>query len=383
MDVYFDNAASTRVRKEVIELMVKTMEADYANPGARHKKGVEAEEYIRQAASRIGKCIGAQPKEILFTSGGTESNNLALTGAARANARQGRHIITSAIEHAAVYRPLEALQEEGFELTVLPVDKRGQVSQRALKEALREDTILVSIMYVNNEMGAIEPVDCFGPLIKAANPHTLFHVDAVQAFGKLPIRVKDWRIDLLSVSGHKLQGPKGVGFLYAASGVKLAPLLFGGGQQRGLRSGTLNAPGIAGLGLAGELAYSDLAKTTEEIRNISECIIKGLSDVEGVYSNSCLEEGVPHILSLRVEGIPSEVLLHALEEKGIYVSSGAACSSSHPGISGTLRAIGLREEEAASTIRLSFSRDTTLEEGEYFLKQFRALLPLLRRFVRR
>ena len=383
MDVYFDNAASTRVRKEVIELMVKTMEADYANPGARHKKGVEAEEYIRQAASRIGKCIGAQPKEILFTSGGTESNNLALTGAARANARQGRHIITSAIEHAAVYRPLEALQEEGFELTVLPVDKRGQVSQRALKEALREDTILVSIMYVNNEMGAIEPVDCFGPLIKAANPHTLFHVDAVQAFGKLPIRVKDWRIDLLSVSGHKLQGPKGVGFLYASSGVKLAPLLFGGGQQRGLRSGTLNTPGIAGLGLAGELAYSDLAKTAEEIRNISECIIKGLSDVEGVYSNSCLEEGVPHILSLRVEGIPSEVLLHALEEKGIYVSSGAACSSSHPGISGTLRAIGLREEEAASTIRLSFSRDNTVEEGEYVLSQFRALLPLLRRFVRR
>ena len=255
MDAYFDNSASTKVSEKAIDIMLKTMREDYANSSAKHIKGVDAEKYVKDAAETIAKTLKVKKSEIIFTSGGTESNNMALLGTAMAKKRLGKHIIISGIEHPAVYMPATFLAEEGFELTVLPVDKTGRVDLEVLKESIREDTILVSIMYVNNEIGAVEPVDEISKIIKSKNANTLFHVDAIQAYTKFKINPKTQGIDMLSASGHKFHGPKGVGFLYINSDVKINPIIFGGGHQRGMRSGTLNTTGIAGMGVAAKEAY--------------------------------------------------------------------------------------------------------------------------------
>ena len=250
MEAYFDNSATTRVFDCVKDAVVNAMTVDYGNAAARHMKGVEAERLIKEARAEIAKSLKVQEKEILFTSGGTESNNTALIGAAFANQRAGKHLITTGVEHASIYNTMEFLREQGFEITYLPVDSYGCISLEELSQAVREDTILVSVMYVNNEIGAVEPVEEISKVIKAKNPKTLFHVDAIQAYGKYVIRPKKQGIDLLSVSGHKIHGPKGVGFLYIDEKAKVRPLLFGGGQQKGMRSGTENVPGCAGLGAA-------------------------------------------------------------------------------------------------------------------------------------
>lgn len=384
MDVYFDNSASTRVSERAIEIMLKTMREDYANTSAKHIKGVDAEKYVKDAADIIAKTLKVKKGEIIFTSGGTESNNLAIIGTAMARKRYGNHIIISGIEHPAVYRPAEFLMEQGFEVTVLPVNAEGAVDLEVLKSSLRDDTVLVSVMYVNNEIGAIEPVDEISRIIKAKNKDILFHVDAIQAYTKFKITPKTQGIDMLSASGHKFHGPKGVGFLYIDSSVKINPIIFGGGHQRGMRSGTLNTTGIAGMGVAAKEAYDDFEKKIKNIVDLKYYLMDNLEKIEGAILNTKRGENfAPQIISVSFEDIRAEVLLHALEDRGIYVSSGSACSSNHPGISGTLKAIGVREDLLDSTIRISLSELNNREEADYFLKNLVELLPLLRKFVRK
>lgn len=383
MEAYFDNSASTRVLEPVKDIVVKTMTEDYGNPSARHRKGMEAEQYMKEAAEIIAGTLKVAPKEIIFTSGGSESNNMALIGGALANKRAGNHIITTAIEHPSVYNPLSILEEQGFSVTYLPVDSRGHISLEELEHAIRPETILVSVMYVNNEVGAIEPVEAISQVIKKKNPDILFHVDAIQAYGKLVIRPKRQGIDLLSVSGHKIHGPKGVGFLYADQRVKLKPLIYGGGQQRGLRSGTENVPGIAGLGAAAKIMYTDHREKVKALYALKDHMISRLSELTGVAVNSFPGElSAPQIVSASFTEVRSEVLLHALEDKGIYVSSGSACSSNHPAVSGTLKGIGVKPELLDSTLRFSFGIFNTIEEVDYCIDVLKELLPVLRRYQR-
>ena len=384
MDAYFDNSASTKVSEKTIDIMLKTMREDDANSGAKHIKGVDAEKYVKDAAETIAKTLKVKKSEIIFTSGGTESNNMALLGTAMAKKRLGKHIIISGIEHPAVYMPATFLAEEGFELTVLPVDKTGRVDLEVLKESIREDTILVSIMYVNNEIGAVEPVDEISKIIKSKNANTLFHVDAIQAYTKFKINPKTRGIDMLSASGHKFHGPKGVGFLYINSDVKINPIIFGGGHQRGMRSGTLNTTGIAGMGVAAKEAYDEFDKRIEKIKSLKNFIMDELEKIEGAVLNTGRGDNfAPQIISVSFEDIRAEVLLHALEDRGIYVSSGSACSSNHPGISGTLKAVGIREDLLDATIRISLSELNNMEEAKYLIDNLNELLPLLRKFVRK
>lgn len=381
MRVYFDNAASTKVSEAAIEIMVKTMREDYANPSAKHIMGMEAEKYMREAQEIIAKTLKVAPKEIIFTSGGTESNNMALIATAHAHSRSGKHIISTSVEHAAVYEPLGCLREEGFDISIIPVDRYGHIDMEKLQNALRKDTIIVSAMFVNNEIGTLEPIEEMAALVHKYNPKIIFHTDATQAYGKYKIYPKRMGIDLMSTSAHKLHGPKGVGFLYADAKVKIKPLIYGGGQQRGMRSGTLNIPSIAGFAVAAKEAYENLEERREHVLKIKDYLIDKLENKEGIHINSQRgRESAPHILSISVRGIRSEVLLHALEEYSIYVASGSACSSNHPGISGTLRGIGLAEDLLGSTIRLSFSDQNSIEEAEYFLEKFNELLPKLRKF---
>lgn len=378
MEVYLDNAATTVVHEEVAELMTKVMREDYGNPSSLHKKGLTAEHYIRDAKEQIAKALRVQPKEIFFTSGGTESNNWALIGAAMANIRKGKHIITTSVEHASVLNPLRYLEEQGFRVTYLPVSESGILSINALKEAICGDTILVSVMGVNNEVGAVQPLEQVAEVIADANQDILLHVDAIQMFGKLPVYPKRQGIDLLSVSGHKLHGPKGIGFLYVKEKTKLKPLILGGNQQSGYRSGTENVPAIAGLGLACEMRGS--CEGRYEMERLKEHFISELEAVPDCINHS---GDAPHIISVTFRGVRSEVLLHALEEKGIYVSSGSACSSNKPELSGTLLNMGLSKEDAEATLRFSLSVFTRQEELDYTVEVLKELLPKLRRFTRR
>ncbi|HIX15644.1 MAG TPA: cysteine desulfurase [Candidatus Hungatella pullicola] len=383
MEVYFDNSATTKVLDSVKDIVVKLMTEDYGNPSARHRKGMEAEQYVKKAAEIIASTLKVSPKEIVFTSGGSESNNMALIETAMANRRRGNHIISTKIEHPSVYNPLIYLEEQGFEVTFLSVDSRGHISLEEMKEALRPETILVSVMYVNNEVGAVEPIEEISKIVKQHNPQTVFHVDAIQAYGKYAIRPKKQGIDLLSVSGHKIHAPKGTGFLYIDEKVKIRPLIYGGGQQRGLRSGTENVPGIGGLGAAAKEMYTNHSEKVKQICDLKDYMIERLGEIEGCTVNSYRgEESAPQIVSASFGGCRSEVLLHALEDKGIYVSSGSACSSNHPAISGTLKGIGVKPELLDSTIRFSFSIFNTKEEIDYCIETLKQLLPVLRRYQR-
>lgn len=384
MEAYLDNSATTRCYEAVKDIVVKTMMEDYGNPSAMHLKGVQAEDYVKEAARKIAKTLKVQEKDIYFTSGGTESDNWALIGTAMANQRRGKHIVTTVFEHAAVSAPVEWLEEQGFEITRIPVDEQGNLSLDELSAAIREDTILVSAMYVNNELGALLPVEEVGSLIKEKNPETLFHVDAIQAYGKYRIYPKKMKIDLLSVSSHKIHGPKGVGFLYIGDKVKIHPLILGGGQQKGMRSGTDNVPGIAGMGEAAKIIYEHLDENTAHMRELKEYFAGELEKLENVAINGPEpSKGAPHILNVSFLGVRSEVLLHALEDKGIYVSAGSACSSHKRTGSASLGAIGLGQERKESAVRFSFSEFTSREELDYTLESLRSLLPMLRRYARK
>ena len=386
MEAYLDNAATTSVFPEVGSIMLKVMEEDYGNPSSKHTRGMEAERYITNAAEDIASLLKCQAKEIIFTSGGTEANNMALIGAAFANKRKGRHIITTRIEHPSVHEPLARLEEQGFEVTYLPVNRNGILDADILGDALREDTILVSVMYVNNEIGSVQDINKLCRVVKKKDNSILFHTDAIQAYGKYKIVPKKLGVDMVSVSGHKIHGPKGSGFLYVKDKTKIHPLILGGGQQRGMRSGTENVPAIAGIGLASKIIYG-MEGHIEKMYALKKRFIDRIEGLGGIIINGMdgmsLEETAPHIVNVLFEGTRSEVLLHALAAKGIFVSSGSACSSNHPELSGTLKAAGVKDSLLDSALRFSFSVFTTEEQIDYTADVLAEELPVLRKFTRK
>ena len=383
MQAYLDNSATTVCEPRVVEKVVQMMSEIFGNPSAMHNKGVEAENYVKEAKEIIAKTMKVQEKEILFTSGGTESNNLAIMGCAAANHRMGKHLITTKIEHPSVGNVMKHMEEEGYEVTYLPVDENGIVKLDKLKAALRPDTMLVSVMHVNNEIGAVQPIEEISKLVKANNKATLFHVDAIQGYGKYRIYPKKMGIDLLSVSGHKIHGPKGVGFLYVDSKVKIKPILFGGGQQRDLRSGTENVPGIVGLAEAAKEIYTDFENKIDQLYDVKAYFVEKVMELENVKINGLTgRDAAPHVVSVSFPGIRSEVLLHSLEDREIYASAGSACASNKPAVSATLKAIDAPKEHLDSTLRFSFSVHTTKEEIDYCMEVLKGLLPMLRRYAR-
>ncbi|MCR5144430.1 MAG: cysteine desulfurase [Lachnospiraceae bacterium] len=383
MEVYLDNSATTKCSEAAVNIMTKVLQDDYGNPSSLHNKGMEGENYVKSARSEIAKTLKVNDKEIYFTSGGTESNNLAIVGAARAYHRSGNKVITTMIEHPSVSNPFAYLEEEGFEVTYLPVDSYGVIDLEALKEAMTEDTILVSIMHVNNELGAVQPIEEAAQIIKAANKECVFHVDAIQSYGKFRIYPKKIGIDMLSVSGHKIHGPKGSGFLFVKDKIKVKPIILGGGQEWGMRSGTENVPAIAGLGVAATEIYKDFDSNIDRMYYLRDRFISEVIKIDGVSVNGRHDHSnAPHIVSVSVAGVRAEVLLHSLEDKGIYVSAGSACSSNKPSISKTLKAIGLDQKLLDSTVRFSFSIHTTEEEIDYAIKALQELVPMLARYTR-
>lgn len=382
-EVYLDNSATTRCLDCVASTVTKVMCEDYGNPSSMHMKGVQAENYIKMAKNVIAKNLKVNEKEIYFTSGGTESDNLAIIGTAMANNRAGNHIITTCIEHPAVLRTMEYLESQGFRVTYLPVDHAGRIRLEDLEKALTPATILVSIMHTNNEIGSLQPIAEAGNIIKRFNPNIAFHVDAVQGYGKFKILPKKMGVDLLSVSGHKIHGPKGIGFLYINEKIKIKPISYGGGQQKGMRSGTDNVPGIAGIARAVEEVYKYLDKDVERLYSLKEYFVNGVMQIADVKINGYTGyDSAPHIVSVSIRGIRSEVLLHALEDRGVYVSAGSACSSHKPAPSNTLKAIGVEKDMLDSTIRFSFSIFTTKEEIDYTLKVLYDIIPMLRKYTR-
>lgn len=405
MEAYLDNAATTRVSEKAAEIAEKVMKEDYGNPSSKHIKGFDAEQYIKNSAKIIADTLKVQPKEIIFTSGGTESNNMALSGAAFSKIRSGKKVISTSFEHASVYSPLLALKDFEFDIEFAPVDALGHVKIDELLNMIDDNTTLVSVMYVNNEVGAVQDIAAISKAVKEKKPDIIFHVDAIQAYGKYRINPKKEGIDLLSVSGHKIHAPKGSGFLYADEKVKLRPLIFGGGQQKNRRSGTENVPAIAGLGEAVREAYEDFEQKIAHIYGLKEHFLERIGEVPGTHVNAVpllsatsadnasdekkdklkydFKQTAPHIVSISFDKIKSEVLLHALEDKGVYVSSGSACSSNHPGLSSTLQAIGVKREFLDSTLRFSFSRYSTMEEIDYCIDVLKELVPIYSRFTRK
>ena len=384
MEAYLDNSATTRCSERAKNLMIQVLMEDYGNPSSLHNKGKDAEDYIREAKEKIAKTLKIDEKELVFTSGGTESNNMALIGGALANKRVGKHIITTAIEHASVNAPLAYLEELGYEVTYLSVDSDGLISLDELRDAVREDTVLVSIMMVNNEIGALEPVEEAARVIKEKNPNTLFHVDAIQAYGKYRIYPKKMGIDLLSVSGHKIHAPKGTGFLYIRDKVKVKPIIYGGGQQKGMRSGTENVPGVAALGEASAEIYENFEEKIDHMYALKERFIAGVTEIDGVKINGRTgRDSAPQVVSVSIEDVRSEVMLHSLEEYGIFVSAGSACSSNKPAPSRTLQGIGLSKKQLETTIRISFCVNTTEEEVDYAVDKMKEIIPFRRKFTRK
>ena len=380
--IYMDNAATTRLSSRALEAMMPYLTAPYANPAGTYSFTHASNAAMEKARKQVADVIGATSAEIFFTSGGTESDNWALKGTMRANEKKGRHLIISAIEHHAILHSAKALEREGFEVTVLPVDADGVVAPEAVEAAIRPDTVLVSIMAANNEIGTIEPLEAIGAVCKRHG--VIFHTDAVQAFGHIPLNVEQMHIDLLSVSAHKFHGPKGVGFLYINEKVRVQPQILGGGQQNGMRSGTDNVPGIAGLAKSAEIVYKHFDEQTAQMRACKHRLIEGLRELDDVVIHGMPEEeGAPQIVNASFLNVRSEVLLHTLEDRQIYVSAGSACSSHKRAGSPTLTAIGASKAEMESAVRFSFSEFTTLEQIEYTLDTLREVLPMLRRFTRK
>lgn len=382
MEIYFDNSATTKCYDSVRDIVVKTLTEDFGNPSSMHQKGVDGEKYLKDAAAIFAKILKVHEKEIFFTSGGTESNNWALFGGAMANRRAGNHIITTAIEHPAVLEPVRFLETQGFRVTVLSVDENGIISLKELEEALTEDTIIVSTMYVNNEMGAVQPVEAIAKLVHEKCPKALYHVDAIQAFGKYEIFPKRMGIDLLSASGHKVHGPKGVGLLYMNEKVKVLPIIYGGGQQKGMRSGTDNVPAIAGFGQAVKEIYQNREEKNQYLYELKEYMIERLREIENVtiYGNHDRGISAPHIVNVSFNGVGSEVMLHTLEDKKIYVSAGSACSTHKRAKSPTLTAIGAEKEGLNSSVRFSFTEENTKEEIDIVIDVLKQVVPMLRRY---
>lgn len=380
--IYLDNAATTRALPAVAEKMTYMLCEQFGNPASVSVMGLAAEKEIRHGAQILAKGIQCKEEEIFFTSGGTEGDNWAVFGTAAGYRRQGKHFITTAIEHPAVKNPMKALEEEGCEVTWLSVDSKGHISLGELAEAIRPDTVLVSIILVNNETGVIQDGAAIGKLIKEKNPHTLFHVDAVQAFGKYPIHVDKMKIDLLTMSGHKIHGPKGVGMLYMRKGTKVKPFILGGGQQKGQRAGTENGPAVAALGVAAEEAFAHMQEGIVHVAELKKTLAEGILALPDTQINGDTENASPYVLNVTFKGLRSEVLLHDLESKGIFVSAGSACDSKKKVGSPVLTAMGMPFSEIEGAIRFSFCRYNTMEEIQTCLTALEKSVPFLRKYNR-
>ena len=389
--VYLDNSATTQVLPDVVDVVVEMMEKDYGNPSSYHRMGISVEKKMKEARQRVATALGAKAKEIIFTSGGTEANNLAIRGVAHHYRNRGQHLITSQIEHPSVLNVFKRLEKEGYQVTYLPVDKKGFVRVEDLKEAMTDKTILVSIMHLNNEVGSIQAIREMSEMVRANNSLTIFHVDAVQSFGKIPVNPREMGVDLLTISGHKIHGPKGVGALYCNEKISLQPLIEGGGQERDIRSGTENVPGIVGLGLAAQLIDEKRKQLVKELKELKGWLIKEVQDkiqdckVNGPETIEAMEEGEssPHIINLSFPGLKGEVLLHALEDKKIYVSTGSACHSRQDAPSHVLQAMKLNKRELESAIRISLSYQTTAQDLEYLMDYLPNLVEDFRFFMKR
>jgi len=362
--IFMDHASTTKVDDEVLNAMLPYFSKYYGNPSSIHAFGREAREAVDSARTHVGDLLGARDDEVIFTAGGTESDNLAIKGIAYLNKEmrttKGPHIITSTIEHPGVLEVCRHLETQGYQVKYLPVDKYGLINQEELRTSISKNTFLISIMFANNEIGTIEPIEEIG---KIAHEHDiLFHTDAVQAVGKVPIEVKNQHIDLLALSSHKIYGPKGVGALYIRNGVKLQPIIHGGGHEKGLRSSTYNVPGIVGLGKATELAKQRLPKDTAHMKTLRDILIKNLLTIEESYLNGHPEKRLVNNAHFRFTGIEGESLLLGLDEQGIASSTGSACSSQKLQASHVLLAIGLDPVQAHGSIRLSLGRENTKNE---------------------
>jgi cysteine desulfurase len=360
--IYLDNSATTRTHPEVVSVMADVMKNVFGNPSSLHGLGAKAERLVDQARKVIARQLSCSPGEIFFTSGGTESNNLAIQGTADRYRERGRHLITTEVEHPSVYDAFRLLEQKGWKVTFLPVDKTGRVHPDDVERAITDETVLVSVMHVNNETGAVQPIEEIGQRLKKY-PRVLFHVDAVQSFGKIPLIPGKCRVDLMSASGHKLHGPKGIGFLYIRKGLSISPLLKGGGQEQGIRSGTENVPGIAGLAKAALLAEGKRDLFLEQCRRWKQDFLRQIiAGIPGVIVNGDPDRDAPYIVSLSFPGLKSEVIVHALEEEGVFVSSKSACSSKKEVPSRVLKAMGRTDEEALGGIRVSMGLETTEED---------------------
>lgn len=385
-EIYLDNGATTRPSERVVAKMTQVLTEAYGNPSSLHRKGQQAEKYVEEARRTIARYLGVDPVTLYFTSGGTECSNTAILGAAQKNARRGRHILTVRGEHPATMEPLKLLAEQGYEVEYVENDAVGRIVLEDLKKKLRDDTILVTCLHVNNETGVIQPVEEMGAIIKAKRPEILFHVDTVQSFAKLPVHPIAWQADFLSSSAHKFHGPKGVGCLYVRRGLTIRPLIRGGGQEKKFRSGTENVPGIAGMGEAVQEAVEALTEHEAYVRALKmrlyERILREIPKTS--VNGPTPEEGAAHVLNMRFFNVRSEVLLHSLEEYGIFISSGSACASNKPEEkSPALSALGYGREEMDQSVRFSFSRYNTPEEMDETVEALKKVVPMLRRYVRR
>jgi cysteine desulfurase len=381
MMIYFDNSATTKPYKEVLDSFVTVSSEFYGNPSSLHSMGGQAEKLLSQAREQVGKLLKVKPSEIYFTSGGTEGNNLAIKGAALLNRNKGRHLITSSVEHASVRAAMEQLEQEGFEITYLPVDGNGRISVSDLEQSIRKDTILISIMQVNNEVGTVQPIKEIGELLKK-HPTILFHVDAVQSIGKIPLSLYENRVDFCSISAHKFHGLKGTGALFIRDGARLAPLFSGGNQERKVRSGTENVAGVVAMAKALRMTLMKREAGIERMKKIQTLLRIGLNGIENVHIHTPIENSAPHILNFSINGMKSEVFIHALEQQEIFVSTTSACSSKKKSPSKTLLEMGVPECFAESAIRISLSFDNTEEEAMKALAAFKEAANHIRKVMK-
>lgn len=384
-EIYLDNSATTKTAPEVNAAILDALEHCYGNPSSLHRLGMQAENAFAAAKRAVAGLLGVTEGEVYITSGGTESSNLAILGAAEANRRRGKHVICTGVEHPAVYETVKSLEPRGYEVDFLGVDETGRISLEEFEALLRPDTVLACVMHVNNETGAVMPVEKLKPIMQKKSPHALLFVDAVQSFGKIAVKPAKWGVDLLSASAHKIHGPKGVGALYVKKGTRIVPVQFGGHQQGGLRSGTENVPGAAGFGIAAELAQQQMEARYARVRELNHRLREGILDkIDNVVFNRGGKEGenLPYILNVSFLGIKAEILLHALESKGIYVSTGSACSSNAPAPSRTLLAMGKSKKEIEGAVRFSFSGDNTAEEVDYTIGALTRAVAEIRKYVR-
>ena len=383
MRAYLDNSSTTMQSQEVTKAMISAMEESFGNPSSLHRMGVASEKLVKAARTKAAAAIGARDEEVYYTSGGTESDNTAIFGAASSLKRQGNHIITTKMEHPAVLECYKRLAQQGMEVTYLDVDSEGYMDIEQLKSAMRDDTILVSVMHVNNETGAVQPIAEIGRLVKN-HPLALFHCDAVQSYGKLPINVRDDSIDMLAASGHKIHGPKGTGLLYVRKDLHIQPYICGGGQERGMRAGTENVPGIIGFSEAADIAFKNRAANFKHVTAMRDRLLEGIraeipdivvnSPVDRVYTNNSTKGCLPHVLSVSFLDTRGEVVLHMLEQAGIFVSTGSACSSNKKGQSHVLSAMGRSHKEIEGTVRFSLSPLNTMEEIEYTVDKLKKIV---------